>query len=226
MYESSKYGNFLTVLLIIIIIAVVGLIGFFSYRVYKKYSTEQEANKFVSNFGQNIKPEDKDENTNNKPGEIDNDPLNNVQTVETNGTTGKKQTYQGFDVSGTIEIPAIKLAYPILTKPSKSAIEKSVAIIYGPGPNQPGNTVIIGHNYRNGQFFSNNKKLAKGDKIYITDLTGRKLSYTIYDKFETEENNTDFIVRSTNGAREISLQTCTDDGKYRLIILAKCDLDN
>lgn len=226
MRESSKYGNFLTILLIIIIIAVVGLIGFFSYSVYKKYTGEQEANKFVSNFGQNIKPTDKDENNNNNPGAIDDDPLSNVETIETDGTTGKKQTYQGFDVSGTIEIPAIKLAYPIISEPSKSAIEKSVAVLYGPGPNKPGNTVIIGHNYRNGQFFSNNKKLAKGDKIYITDITGKKLSYTIYDKFETEENDTDFMVRSTNGAREISLQTCTDDGKYRLIILARCDLDN
>lgn len=225
MYENSKYGNFLTILLVIIIIAVIGLIGFFSYSVYKRYTSEQDANKFVSNFGQNIKPTDKEDNNNN-PGEIDDDPLSNVETIETDGTTGKKQKYQGFDVSGTIEIPAIKLAYPIISEPSKSAIEKSVAVLYGPGPNKPGNTVIIGHNYRNGQFFSNNKKLSIGDKIYITDLTGKKLSYTIYDKFETEENNTDFMVRNTNGAREISLQTCTDDGKYRLIILAKCDLDN
>ena len=194
--------------------------------MYKRYSTEQEANKFVSNFGQEVKPSDKDNDKDNTSNVIDDDPLSNVQTIETEGSTGKKQTYQGFEIAGTIEIPSIKLAYPIIAEPSKSAIEKSVAMLYGPGPNQPGNTVIIGHNYRNGQFFSNNKKLSRGDKIYITDLTGRKLSYTIYDKFETEENNTDFIVRSTNGAREISLQTCTDDGNYRLIILAKCDLDN
>lgn len=226
MYENSKYGNFLTILLVIIIIAVIGLIGFFSYSVYKRYTSEQDANKFVSNFGQNIKPTDKEDNNNNNLGEIDDDPLSNVEMIETDGTTGKKPKYQGFDVSGTIEIPAIGLGYPIISEPSKSAIEKSVAVLYGPGPNKPGNTVIIGHNYRNGQFFSNNKKLSIGDKIYITDLTGKKLSYTIYDKFETEENDTDFMVRNTNGAREISLQTCTDDGKYRLIILAKCDLDN
>ena len=86
--------------------------------------------------------------------------------------------------------------------------------------------VILGHNYKNGLFFANNKKLSIGDKIYITDLNGQKLTYTIYDKFETEQSNTDWIQRDTNGAREISLQTCTDDGKLRLIILAKCDLDS
>ncbi|MCI8700636.1 MAG: sortase [Clostridia bacterium] len=225
MYEKSKYSNFLTILLVVIIIAVIGLIVFFSYRVYTKYANEQEASKFVSNFGQEIKPSDKDDKDNNNPGAIDDDPLSNVETIETEGSSGKKQTYQGFEVIGTIEIPKIKLAYPIIAEPSRSAIEKSVAMLYGPGPNQPGNTVIIGHNYRNGQFFSNNKKLAIGDKIYITDLTGKKLTYTIYNKFETESNDTDFMVRNTNGAREISLQTCTDDGTYRLIIVAKCDLD-
>lgn len=225
MYEKSKYSNFLTILLVVIIIAVIGLIVFFSYTVYTKYANEQDASKFVSNFGQQIKPSDTDDNDNNNPGAIDDDPLSNVETIETGGASGKKPTYQGFEVIGTIEIPKIKLAYPIIAEPSRSAIEKSVAMLYGPGPNQPGNTVIIGHNYRNGQFFSNNKKLAIGDKIYITDLTGKKLTYTIYNKFETEANDTDFMVRSTNGAREISLQTCTDDGTYRLIIVAKCDLD-
>ena len=99
-------------------------------------------------------------------------------------------------------------------------------MLCGSGPNKPGNTLIIGHNYRNGQFFANNKNLSKGDKVYITDLSGKRLSYTIYDKFETTTEDTEFITRNTNGAREISLQTCTDDGSLRLIILAKCDLDS
>ena len=99
-------------------------------------------------------------------------------------------------------------------------------MLYGVGPNKPGNTLIIGHNYRNGQFFANNKNLSIGDKVYITDLNGQRLSYTIYDKFETTTEDTAFITRNTNGAREISLQTCTDDAKLRLIILAKCDLDS
>ena len=99
-------------------------------------------------------------------------------------------------------------------------------MLYGVGPNNPGNTLIIGHNYRDARFFANNKNLSIGDKIYITDLRGKRLAYTIYDKFETTTEDTEFITRNTNGAREISLQTCTDDGSMRLIILAKCDLDS
>ena len=78
-------------------------------------------------------------------------------------------------------------------------------------------------NYRNDLFFSNNKKLSNGDKIYITDLNGTKLSYTIYNIFQTEENDTSFYNRDTDGAKEITLSTCTDDTSARLIVEAKAE---
>ena len=88
------------------------------------------------------------------------------------------------------------------------------------GLNQPGNTVIAGHNYRNGDFFGNNDKLKLGDKVYITDNSGTKIKYTIYNIYETAPDDSDFIRRETNGKREISLSTCTDNSKARLIIWA------
>ena len=48
-------------------------------------------------------------------------------------------------------------------------------------------------------FFSNNKKLQNGDKIYITDNSGTKLTYTIYNKFQTSDTDTSFYQRDTNG---------------------------
>ena len=44
------------------------------------------------------------------------------------------------------------------------------------GLNKVGNTVIIGHNYRNGTFFGSNKKMNEGDKVYITDLSGNTVN--------------------------------------------------
>ena len=73
-------------------------------------------------------------------------------------------------------------------------------------------------------FFSNNKKLNIGDKIYITDSSGRRVAYTIYNKYEADENESDYITRDTQGVTEISLTTCTDDSKARIIILAKADI--
>ena len=102
-------------------------------------------------------------------------------------------------------------------------MEVAVAFLWGVGINEPGNSVIVGHNYRNGLFFSNNKKLKKGDKIYITDTKGKRLTYTVYNNFEAADNDTSFYQRDTGGKPEITLSTCTENDKIRTIILAKAD---
>ncbi len=91
----------------------------------------------------------------------------------------------------------------------------------GVGINKVGNTVISGHNYRNGLFFSNLKKLTNGDKIYITDTSGNKITYTVYNVFEAEATDSSFYNRDTGGLREVTLSTCTDNGALRTIVLAK-----
>lgn len=89
------------------------------------------------------------------------------------------------------------------------------------GINVVGNTVIQGHNYRNGMFFSNLSKLTNGDSIYITDKTGLEVRYEVYSVFNAEPTDSSFFKRDTNGLREITLSTCTNDGSLRTIVLAK-----
>ena len=79
-------------------------------------------------------------------------------------------------------------------------------------------TVLMGHNYRNGALFSNNSKLNIGDYVYITDMTGKKIRYVIYNKYITATTDFDYAIRNTEGRREISMASCTDDSKSRLII--------
>lgn len=132
--------------------------------------------------------------------------------------------YEGFEVAGTIEIPKINLEYPVLTKVTKESLEKSVAIMWPQQEavlNSVGNVVIIGHNYQNGTFFSDINKLSIGDIIYITDLNNNKVTYTVYKINETSTTDTSFYDRDTNGYREISLSTSTDDSASRLIVFAR-----
>lgn len=228
MFES-KYSKVLTIILIIVIIAIIGLLGFLAYDYYQNYKLTKEASDFV----ENAQEEDKTENNNNseenntttnETSENPLDRLNDANTTNGSSTKGNSgKTYYGFGTLGTMEIPAINFKYPILDKVTKASIEKSVAFLYGTEINQPGNTVIVGHNYRNGVFFSNNKKLNIGDKIYIRDNSGKNLTYTIYDKFETTPEDTTFYQRDTGGKAEVTLSTCTDDSKARLIILARAD---
>lgn len=221
---NSKYSNVLTTILVVVIIAIIGLVGFLGYDIYRKYYIDGQAEEFMSQY---------EEQFNNIPGSDGNqisdntittiDPLNEVTT--NNGSSGssstKKYTYKGFNVLGTIEIPKTGIKYPILEKVTTKSLEVAVAYYYGPGLNQVGNATISGHNYRNGAFFGKNKQLVDGDTIYITDNSGTKVKYTIYNTYKTTPNDGDYLTRDTGGKREISLTTCTDDSKGRLIIWAK-----
>ena len=215
MYES-KYGKVLTVILTIVIIAIVGLLGFLGYEWYNKYVVNKDAENFVDDFLGEVNGNGKDTQ------DVDSD-LSGVEDVNIQSDKNGENTDTNVSVAGTIEIPKTNIKYPILEKVTKKSIEVAVALLYGPGLNQPGNCVIIGHNYRNGLFFSNNKKLENGDKIYITDNSGTKLTYKIYNKFQTTPEDTSFYQRDTDGKPEITLSTCTDDSKLRLIIEAKVD---
>ena len=133
--------------------------------------------------------------------------------------------YQGYDTFGELRIPAIDLNQKVISSVTADAIEISSAYLYSTdGFNQPGNTVIIGHNYRNGELFSNVTKLKIGDKIYLKTNGQDEIEYTIYNIFETSSTDASFYNRDTSGKREITLSTCTDDVEVtdnRLIILAR-----
>lgn len=217
MFES-KYSKVLTVILVIVIIAIIGLLGFLAYDYYQNYVITKDTSEYVDNFQGEVEDGEASDDANAS----NTNSFADIKDADTSGSS-KMLTYKGFGVLGTMEIPAISLKYPVLEKVTKSSIETSIAFLYGTGLNQAGNSVIIGHNYRNGLFFSNNKKLNIGDKIYITDISGTKLTYTIYNKFETTPEDTSFYQRDTGGKPEVTLSTCTDDSSARLIIFAKAE---
>lgn len=230
---NSKYNKLLTGLLIIAIIVVLGILIYVGIDWYKAYTTGNDAEDGSDQFNGYInntiatKPSNNEENNSGDLIEPDINVNNTATNTNGNGngggTTSNRPKYKGFYMVGKIEIPKIKLNCPVLEKATDSAIEVAVAVLNGPGINQVGNTVIIGHNYRNGTFFSNNKKLELEDKIYLTDLSGKKVTYTITKKYITNSEDADYMVRDTKGKREISLSTCTDDvnSKKRLVIWAE-----
>ena len=226
---NSKYSKTLTVILIIAIIAIIGLLIFFGIDVYRKYYIETAAGDAVEEFkdqANQIASNAITENTilNDVAPNVDLNTLYPEDNSDSN-SSGSGVTYMGYDVIGTIEIPAIDIEYPIIADEDASINSLNVAIVklYPSSDtlNQVGNTVLAGHNYRNGTFFSNNKRLQKGDKIYITDLTGQTVTYEVSNKYETDTSDSEYMNRDTQGRREISLTTCTDDTRRRLIIWAQ-----
>lgn len=220
---NSKYSKVLTAILIIVIIGIVGTVGYFVYDVYVIKAKNNKAQEVVDQFA-NTSIRREFDSTSDEDSENTENPLDSINAVEseTQQQAAAEKTYmEGYEVMGTISIPKTGIEYPILSEVTKKSLETSVAILYGVGLNQPGNTTIVGHNYRNGLFFSDNKKLSKGDVIKITDQTGTTITYEIYDMYETSPSDASYMQRDTAGAREISLSTCTDDSSARLIILAK-----
>ena len=217
---DGKYGKLLTVLLVIVIIAVLGLLIFLGYDIISGANNKKEVSEVLDQYNNIENNVDNNTEAENTVIPVLNEEVIENTTVDDNNSSVKKITYKGYNVVGRISITTIKLDYPILEKATGTSIEYSVAVSYGPGPNQIGNTVIVGHNYRNGSFFGSNKKLKLGDKVYITDNSGTKLKYNIYNIYETSPDDGDYMVRDTAGKREISLSTCTDNSKARLIIWA------
>lgn len=219
--RTSKYGNFLTVLLVILIIAILVGVGFLVYNyVIKPRTQDNRAIEAIAEFDRNVGEEKKTEESEQLTNTI-------TPTDETSGSNNvkRKTYYQGFVMLGYITIPKTNVKEPILDSVTPDSLNAAVAALYPSNPelNGPGNVVIVGHNYRNGKFFSDNNKLSVGDKIMIKDNNGTELTYTIYNKFQTTETDTSFYTRNTNGVPEITLSTCTDDSKARIIILAKAD---
>ena len=230
--SKGKYDKVLTFFLIIIFIALIATLGPF---IYNEIKTELAIQKGLESFEDTTNSEFETENEEGNEDEVAEvakgtleDILKELNSDESTlpdeeGSTSSSNKTINYNPVGKIEIPKTSVNYPIYEDITKAALEAGVAIAYGVPLNQPGNTVIYGHNFRNGKFFSNNKKLKSGDMVYITDLEGNKLGYKIYSIYTTTPTDANYMIRDTEGRREISLQTCTDDNSKRLIIWASAD---
>lgn len=84
-----------------------------------------------------------------------------------------------------------------------------------------GNLVIVGHNYKNDQFFGNLEELEKGDTIFILSSKGSAQMYKVYDTYIVDETDMSCTSQETNGKIELTLITCdNNDNKKRLVV--KC----
>lgn len=218
---QSRGKKFFSIFITILVIIILALVGFLAYYFISNYIILKEAEDAVDIFEEEVEQEPiLDENI------VEEAPTSTTQNIPsqgTNGTSTKRttSTYRGYNMVGTLQIPKTKVKAPIVDKVTPKSISAAVGILYGNGLNEVGNTVFVAHNYRNGTFFSNNKKLVNGDKIYVTDSSGRKIEYTIYNTYITSDMDFAYATRNTNGKREISLSTCTTDASKRLVIWAK-----
>ena len=132
-----------------------------------------------------------------------------------------------YKIIATVQIPKINIQYTVVQGETGSleeteALLKSSPVKYhGYDPNEVGNFCIVGHNYRNSRFFSKVPNLVVGDIVKLTDLTGRTIDYEVYDKHTVDPNDTRDTTQLTGGRKEVTLITCTNDSKLRVIVRCK-----
>lgn len=146
-----------------------------------------------------------------------------IKVSEEQKVTAKDGTV--YYTIGQINIPSIKCQYPILASDVENydtLLKIAPVKFHGANPNEIGNFCIVGHNYRNSQFFSKVPKLNNGDAIEITDTFGETVVYEVYDKYIVKDTDTSCTSQLTEGRREITLITCTNaSDENRVIVKAR-----
>lgn len=133
----------------------------------------------------------------------------------------------GYDVIGKVYIPKINIEYPILNietsnpEETKTPMRYGIVKYWGGNVNDYGNLSIAGHNNHNATMFGKTKNLNIDDIVELTDLTNRTIQYKIYNIFVTDPNDVNILKTEDENVREVTLITCTNGNKERLILKAR-----
>lgn len=155
----------------------------------------------------------------------------NKEAVEVFADIGSQDNQEiemeGYKVIGIVKIPKIEIEYPIVaietSNPEETKEPMKIAIVkyWGGNVNDYGNLSIAGHNNYDGTMFGKTRNLEVGDIVELTDLTKTTINYQIYDIFKTNPNDVNVLKTEDNTIRVVTLITCTNGNKERLIIKAK-----
>lgn len=190
------------IILIILAVTILVLIG---AKFVKSNIIERENQEVVETFSMEI------EKQNEKQNEIQNSDI----------------TMNGYKVIGIVKIPKIQIEYPILDldtynpEETKEPMKISIVKYWGENVNDYGNLSIAGHNNYNGTMFGKTKYLENGDIVELTDLNNKTIKYSIYDIFVTNPNDVTILQTEDKSVREVTLITCTNGNKQRLILKAR-----
>lgn len=229
-----KFNFFLSVFLLFSLISI-GI-----YAEYDRGRSEETSQEILGEFNSGIDDETiaknnvlivvlDDEEQNEQIPSGNEEQASSTVTPPASSTPTVKKTAGGFSYTtiANINIPKINVHYGITdgtthsTEETEALLKESPTKFWGPEPNKVGNFCIVGHNYKNSRFFSKVPTLEKGDIIEITDSSNKTVQYSVYNKYQVVPENLECTSQLTNGRTEITLITCTNDSKERVIVKAR-----
>lgn len=133
----------------------------------------------------------------------------------------KEDVYKEISIGdeiGKITIPSLDIEGIIVEGTDDNEIKHNIGHFEGTSmPGEEGNFAIAGHSstiYNN--VFNNMHKIKVGDEIVIKALNGEFI-YKVSESFVVEPEDTT-ILNSFVGRKEVTIVTCTNGGKDRLIV--------
>ena len=193
--------------------------GWYIYTEFDKNASEAKSHEILNNISFNQVA------TNNTDPEepltvaIDNTEIIGEETQTLNGS----YTDDGgvtYNYESILSIPSLGIEYPVLSETNDDLLKISLNKFWGGSPNSVGNYCIVGHNYKSGKMFGKLSMIQNGDIVKLTDLTGNTLDYAVYTTYVVDPDNVECTDQKTNEQKELTLITCTNGGKQRLIV--KC----
>lgn len=191
----KKFYNIIIVALIIALIVVIAMIV---YRYGNNYKNEKEVSAVLTNIEQELQQVILE---------------TSIETIE--------PEYKGYKIEGIIEIPEIDIKYPIINTTTEETMELSITKFWGPQVNEIGNYTVAGHNNKDGTMFGKTKYLQIGDIIKLTNLKNETIEYEIFKIYSIEPDDVSCVESVEPGTREVTLITCTNGHKNRLITKAR-----
>lgn len=190
--KSFKFVLYISLLLFI------STISYFSVYLYNIKKQEKIASTLINSFN-----------------------IDSLYSSKENYTVVKLNNSTKAKVIGIIKINKIEIEYPILSETTNELLKIAPCKFFGPEPNKIGNLCIAGHNFDDERFFSKLSSLNIGDIIEIYAPANVCVYYKIYDMYEIEKNDMRCTSQETNEKREITLITCNNINKKRLIVKAQ-----
>lgn len=178
---------------ILIIVGLLICVGSLSIKGYSKYLENKATKSFEEKIDKNTKESKEDDFTNVKAG----------------------------DEIAIINIPSIKLNTVVVESIEKQYLKHYVCHFENSAmPGQYGNFSLAGHSsYRYNEVFNELHKISLEDEIIIKTLNN-EFTYVLKDIFEVDPEDT-YVLDQDNEKKELTIVTCTNNGKNRLIVKAE-----
>ncbi|MCR5147209.1 MAG: sortase [Clostridia bacterium] len=218
--------RFYKVQFVLSLIVVILLVSYYGYSEYDKRKNESVSQDILSNFS-GIDDTVVEDDTlivalNERAEEVPTQ--QQTQVLGQFNTVYKAPSGKEYKVDSILNIPSLGINYPILNETTYELLKISLTKFWGGEPNTVGNYCVVGHNYDGKDiFFGKLHKIQNGDIVELKDKTGKTMKYKVYNKFIVNPNDVACTSQLTNGRKEMTLITCSEGGKTRLIVKCRAD---